>query len=97
MNGGDALYLCHWMRESGLAGLFPSLRDMVYVGLSAGSMVLTPRIGNESADWQPPSGDDWQVARNDLWMAAGFYNTGLIGYHTPSIVRSYFRAKCCQG
>ncbi|MFD9162657.1 AMP-binding protein, partial [Streptomyces sp. NPDC059558] len=32
----DALYLCHWMRESGLAGLFPSLHDTVYVGLSAG-------------------------------------------------------------
>src|SRR5262245_15133261 len=23
--GGDALYLCHWIRESGLADLFPSL------------------------------------------------------------------------
>ena len=37
VNGGDALYLCHWMRESGLADLFPSLRDTVYVGLSAGA------------------------------------------------------------
>ena len=45
VNGGNALYLCHWMRESGLAGMFPSLRDTVYVGLSAGSIVLTPRIG----------------------------------------------------
>jgi dipeptidase E len=44
VNGGDALYLCHWMRESGLADLFPSLRDTVYVGLSAGSTVLTPRM-----------------------------------------------------
>ncbi|MEY9846785.1 dipeptidase E [Streptacidiphilus sp. BW17] len=58
VNGGDALYLCHWMRESGLADLFPSLRDTVYVGISAGSMVLTPRIGDEFVDWQPPSGDD---------------------------------------
>ena len=56
--GGDVLYLCHWMRESGLADLFPSLRDTVYVGLSAGSMVLTPRIGDEFVDWQPPTGDD---------------------------------------
>jgi dipeptidase E len=58
VNGGDALYLCHWMRESGLAALFPSLRDTVYVGLSAGSMVLTPRTGDELVDWQPPAGDD---------------------------------------
>jgi dipeptidase E len=58
VNGGDTLYLCHWMRESGLAGLFPSLRDTVYVGLSAGSMVLTPRIGEQFADWKPHTGDD---------------------------------------
>ena len=58
VNGGDPLYLCHWMRESGLAALLPSLRDTVYVGLSAGSMVLAPRTGYEFADWQPPTGDD---------------------------------------
>jgi dipeptidase E len=58
VNGGDALYLCHWMRESGLAGLFPSLSGTVYVGLSAGSMVLTPRIGEHFAGWAPPTGDD---------------------------------------
>jgi dipeptidase E len=58
VNGGDALYLCHWMRESGLADLFPSLRDTVYVGLSAGSMVMTPRVGKDFVSWQPPAGDD---------------------------------------
>ena len=58
VNGGDPVYLCHWMRESGLADLLPSLRDTVYVGLSAGSMVLTPRTGYEFADWWYPSGDD---------------------------------------
>ncbi|MEV7322020.1 Type 1 glutamine amidotransferase-like domain-containing protein [Streptomyces sp. NPDC093970] len=58
VNGGDPLYLCHWMRESGLAALFPSLRETVYVGLSAGSMVLTPRVGEEFVGWRPPTGDD---------------------------------------
>jgi dipeptidase E len=57
-NGGNALYLCHWMRESGLADLLPSLRDTVYVGLSAGSLALTPRVGEEFASWKPPGGDD---------------------------------------
>lgn len=66
VNGGDALYLCHWMRESGLADLLPSLRDTVYVGLSAGSMVLTPRTGYEFADWQPPGGDDSLVGVVDF-------------------------------
>ncbi|MER6536623.1 Type 1 glutamine amidotransferase-like domain-containing protein [Streptomyces sp900105755] len=58
VNGGDALYLCHWMRESGLADLLPSLRDTVYVGLSAGSMALTPRVGDFFVGWQPPTGGD---------------------------------------
>jgi len=57
VNGGDALYLCHWMRQSGLAELLPSL-DVVYVGLSAGSMAMTPRIGEDFVQWQPPGGGD---------------------------------------
>jgi len=40
VNGGDALYLCHWMRQSGLADLLPSLHETVWVGLRAGSMVM---------------------------------------------------------
>ncbi len=58
VNGGDALYLCHWMRQSGLADLLPSLHETVWVGLSAGSMVMTPRIGEEFVGWQPPAGSD---------------------------------------
>lgn len=56
--GGDALYLCHWMQQSGLADMLPSLGESVWVGLSAGSMVMTPRIGEEFMGWRPPTGDD---------------------------------------
>ena len=55
--GGDVLYLCHWMRASGLADLIPSLTETVWVGLSAGSMVLTPEVGEDFIQWRPPSGD----------------------------------------
>ncbi|HEY3201129.1 MAG TPA: Type 1 glutamine amidotransferase-like domain-containing protein [Actinomycetes bacterium] len=58
VNGGDALYLCHWMRQSGLADLLPSLRETVWVGLSAGSMVMTPRIEEDFVQWKPPTGGD---------------------------------------
>ncbi|MEO8539515.1 MAG: Type 1 glutamine amidotransferase-like domain-containing protein [bacterium] len=58
VNGGDALYLAHWMRRSGLADLLPSLDGKVWVGFSAGSMVLTPRIGEDFVGWKPPSGGD---------------------------------------
>jgi dipeptidase E len=57
VNGGDALYLAHHMRESGLAELLPSL-GAVWVGLSAGSMALTPRIGEDFKVWNPPGGGD---------------------------------------
>jgi len=40
--GGDVLYLCYWMKQSGLAELLPSLSELVYVGCSAGSIVVTP-------------------------------------------------------
>jgi dipeptidase E len=56
--GGDALYLCHWMRESGFADLMPSLPSAVWLGLSGGSMVMTPRIGDAFMGWAPPWGDD---------------------------------------
>lgn len=58
VNGGDAVYLSHWVRESGLADLIPSLDDTVWVGLSAGSMALTPRIGADFVEWPAPRGDD---------------------------------------
>ena len=52
--GGDVLYLCRWMRESGLAALLPSLRDTVYVGISAGSMVTAPVFGETYDDPATP-------------------------------------------
>ena len=57
VDGGDATYLCHWMRESGLADLLPSLHDAVWVGVSAGSMAMTPRIGADFVQWSRAQDD----------------------------------------
>jgi len=51
VDGGEATYLCHWMLQSGLADLLPLLSDKVWVGMSAGSMVMTPRIGDYFVNW----------------------------------------------
>ncbi|WP_203567630.1 Type 1 glutamine amidotransferase-like domain-containing protein [Aestuariimicrobium ganziense] len=56
VDGGDASYLAHWMRASGLADLLPDL-DAVWVGVSAGSMVMTPRVGDFFVEW-PGAADD---------------------------------------
>ena len=58
VEGGDAAYLCHWVRASGLADLLPSLDETVWVGVSAGSMVMTPRVGADFVTWQSPAGDN---------------------------------------
>ncbi len=67
VNGGDPLYLCYWMRQSGLADLLPSLRA-VYVGLSAGSMVMAPTIGEDFVGWRPPTGGDETLGMVDFAM-----------------------------
>ncbi|MDQ6694610.1 MAG: Type 1 glutamine amidotransferase-like domain-containing protein [Chloroflexota bacterium] len=67
VGGGDPLYLCYWMQQSGLADLLPSpeLRETVYVGMSAGSMVLAPNIGQEFVEWRPPAAGDTDSDSND--------------------------------
>jgi dipeptidase E len=53
--GGSPLYLCYWMRQSGLADLLPSLRpETVYVGTSGGAMVATPDFGGTTYDGSEP-------------------------------------------
>jgi dipeptidase E len=68
VNGGDPMYLSHWMQQSGLADLLPSLRETVYVGLSAGSMVMAPNIGEDFVRWRPPTGDDKTLGLVDFAM-----------------------------
>ena len=62
VEGGDAAYLCHWMRASSLADLLPSLDEIVWVGLSAGSMVMTPRVGEDFVESKP------SITGNDITL-----------------------------
>jgi dipeptidase E len=68
VGGGDALYLCHWMRQSGLADLLPSLSETVWVGVSGGSMVMAPNIGEDFVRWKPPTGGDTTLGLVDFAM-----------------------------
>ncbi len=58
VDGGEAVYLAHWVTRSGLATILPTLNQTVWVGVSAGSMALTPRVGMHFVDWQPEGGDE---------------------------------------
>jgi dipeptidase E len=78
VNGGDALYLSHWMRQSGLADLLESMPEMVWAGLSAGSMVMTPRIGEHFIATRPPiTGDDRALGLVDFAIFPHLDNPGL--------------------
>ena len=69
VGGGDPMYLSYWMQQSGLADLLPSLRrEMVYVGVSAGSMVMAPKIGEDFVRWKPPTGGDRTLGLVDFSM-----------------------------
>ncbi len=54
--GGDVIFLHYWMQQSGLTDLLPDLAETVWVGLSAGSMVMAPRVGYDFVQWEPPTG-----------------------------------------
>ncbi len=76
VGGGDAVYLAHHARACGLDALVPAL-DNVWVGLSAGSMVLTPRIGSDFMTWQPPSGGDETLGIVDFSIFPHLDSPGL--------------------
>jgi dipeptidase E len=67
VGGGDALYLGYWLQQSGLADLLPSLRAL-YVGLSAGSVVMAPSIWGGFVHWKPPTGGNTTLGLVDFEM-----------------------------
>jgi dipeptidase E len=79
VGGGDVLYLCHWIRESGLVDLLPSLTETVWVGLSAGSMVMTPEVGDDFIQWRPPDGDTSTLGIVDFSICPHLAPDGMPG------------------
>src|SRR6185369_6165368 len=67
------------MRQSGLVDLLPSLPETVWVGLSAGSMVMTPRIGEDFVGWEPPTGDDTTLGIVDFSIFPHLAREGMPG------------------
>ena len=68
VGGGDPLYLCFWMRQSGLADLLQSLHETVYVGVSAGSLVMAPNVGEDFVYGNLPTRDDKALGMVDFAM-----------------------------
>ena len=86
VDGGDAAFLCHWMQESGLAELLPSLPETVWVGVSAGSMVMTPRIGEDFVHW-PGAPDDRTLGAVDFSIFPHLNHEMMPGNTMPAAER----------
>lgn len=85
--GGDPLYLSHWMRQSGLARLLPSLRpEMVYVGVSAGSMATCATFGETYP--VPPKGAGEALSSEEIVFATpqGDLHSTLVTAHGVGLV-----------
>ena len=70
VGGGDPVYLAYWIHQSGLADLLPSLQDTVWVGVSGGSLVMGPHVGEDFVYGSPPTtvGDDRALGLVDFAM-----------------------------
>lgn len=77
--GGDCAYLAYWMRESGLADMLPDL-DAVWVGLSGGSIVMTPRSGKRFINWPESGADDTMLGFVDFAIFPHLNAEGLTGH-----------------
>jgi dipeptidase E len=55
------------------------LSETVWVGLSAGSMVMTPRIGEDFVQWRPPTGDDSTLGIVDFSICPHLAHEGMPG------------------
>jgi dipeptidase E len=68
--GGDPLYLAYWFEQSGLTDVLTSLtKDLVYVGVSAGSMAVNAIFGETNSNARGGSGAP-------LTMENMLFNTG---------------------
>jgi dipeptidase E len=97
VEGGDALYLAHWMRESGLAGVLASFPDKLWVGLSAGSMAMAPQVGDEFIEMKPPiTGRDQALGIVDF---AIFPHLGYPGFpeNTMACAEAWAARLACPG
>ena len=66
--GGDPLFLANWMRRSGLSRLLPTLRsEVVYVGVSAGSMAAASIFVETYVE--PPRGSDAPLKSENIVFA----------------------------
>ncbi|HTH72250.1 MAG TPA: Type 1 glutamine amidotransferase-like domain-containing protein [Candidatus Pristimantibacillus sp.] len=76
MGGGNAQYLSYWLQKSGLFDALPEpLKTKVYVGVSAGSMVLTAGLTSANIG----QSENYEIDLNDPRLPAGQASDKTLG------------------
>jgi dipeptidase E len=76
--GGDPLYLAYWFERSGLTAVLTALsKDLVYVGVSAGSMAVNSIFGETISDPRAGSGTPLTMERVVFSTADGEISKSL--------------------
>lgn len=78
-SGGDALFLAHWVRESGLLDVLPTLDRTVWLGMSAGSMVMAPAVGRDFIQWRSGEIEDRALGLVDFAICPHLADSGMPG------------------
>ena len=81
--GGNSGYLSYWFHQSGFADRLPSLLEKaIYVGVSAGSYVLTPGFNYDRRRWEEDGVyyDD-EYGESAPPGAADYRGLGLVDFH----------------
>jgi dipeptidase E len=79
MGGGNAGYLSYWLQKSGLFDALPELlKTKVYVGISAGSMVMTAGLAS-AAIADPTMPADYQLPPEDPRLPKGQISRETLG------------------
>jgi dipeptidase E len=94
IGGGNKFYLSHWMGKSGLFDLLPQLleRGKVYVGASAGSMMMTAGLNFDHDRFKKTGIYHDDEFNEDMPAAAGSTKTlGLVDFVIrPHLEADYF-------
>ncbi len=67
VEGGNTYHLIHWFNKSGLSKVLPELlKTKIYIGVSAGTMVVTPSVLNAKSEKPPVLDFDKEIKDEGL-------------------------------
>ena len=88
--GGNTFHLNYWMRESGLKDLLPELlKTRVYIGISAGTIVMTPSLILSGSEKEALKEIGEEIYEEGLGMVNFFVEPHLNNSYFPQLTFDY--------